>query len=138
MTIFRQLQAAYPHYSAISLLQDAYAAPRSLEALKHQMQENLPSSERLIGYAAIGNAEAEPMLWLPFGSRRVNRVLSQDTPEQLMKLGIHYVVIEDYPSLDCRNIQVWVARYHARLVADIPFQKREYLAHVYITRLDAQ
>jgi hypothetical protein len=138
-TILGHFLAAHPQSKALSQLQNAFAAPDSLENLKRQLKENLPPGELLVGFAAVGNSESEPALWLPLGSRRVMRVLKQDTPEKLAEAGIHYVVIEEFPSLDCRNIEDWLARYHAKLVADLPFKKfggNSRLSHVYITRLE--
>jgi hypothetical protein len=48
------------------------------------------------------------------------------------------VVIEDYPSLDCWSINDWMNRYHARLIADIPFEKNghyDVVSHVYVLQL---
>jgi hypothetical protein len=65
--------------------------------------------------------------------------LQQDTPEQLGERGIHYVVIHNYPSLNCKNIEDWRARYHATLIANLTLQmetSENYQSHVYVMRLD--
>jgi len=138
-TLLGKLADAHPQSRAISLLQKSYNAPRSLENLKQQLKTVLPADELVVGYAAIGNAETEPALWLPLGSRRVERVLQQDTPGQLAERGIHFVVIHNYPSLYCKNIEDWMARYHATLVANLSLQmetSENYQSHVYVMHLE--
>lgn len=138
-TIMMRLAAGHPHSKSIGLLESVYSGPSELQNLKKNLREQMPASEEIIGFAGLGNLESEPILWQPWGSRRVEWVLPQDTPGELFRQGIHYVVIEDYPSLDCRDIGAWLARYHAHLIADIPFQKGghfENVSHLYITRLE--
>ena len=68
----------------------------------------------------------------------VERVVKTDPPGQLAKQGIHYVVIENNPSLDC-NIDKWMARYHASLISEMTVQEKGHDSlqiHVYIVRLD--
>lgn len=137
-TLLTQLTDRHPQSKSIAVLQAVYATPSSLQNLNRDLQEKLPT-ESPIGFAGIGNTESEPILWQPWGSRRVEWVLPQDTPEQLHERGIHFVVIEGYPDWSCRDLETWMIHYHAHLVADIPFQKgghQERSSHVYITRLD--
>ena len=138
-TILDKLASAYPQSRTFTLLLSAYSAPRSLEDCKRQIEAKLPANQPVIGYAAIGNAESEPLLWLPLGSRKVERVLQQDRPEELAKRGIHCVVIHQYPSRECTNIDDWMARYHATMVAELPFQTEvslDHLDHIYIMQLN--
>jgi hypothetical protein len=81
----------------------------------------------------------EPALWLPFGVRQVERVIQTDSPVQLAAQGIHYVIIENYPSLNC-SIAEWMARYHASLVSELTVQERGHdnaQSDVYLMRLDS-
>jgi hypothetical protein len=137
-TVTQQLAGEYPDSKSISLLHGAYMASRAFQSTEKQMKEKIPPNEALVGYAAIGNARLEPALWLPFGVRRVERVVKTDPPGQLAKQGIHYVVIENNPSLDC-NIDKWMARYHASLISEMTVQEKGHDSlqiHVYIVRLD--
>jgi hypothetical protein len=139
-TLMTRLVASHPNSKPLAMLRVVYSTPAALQGLKRQLQEQMPAGEPVIGYAGVGNLDAEPILWQPWGSRRVEWVLPEDAPEQLLQRGIHYVMIEDYPSVNCRDLQVWMTRYHAHLVADVPFQKgnhHDYSSHIYITRLDA-
>jgi hypothetical protein len=139
MTIASWLHASHPQSKIISVLHAAYAAPYSLQNINERIMKKLPADEPIIGYATSGNGQLEPGLWVPLGSRRIERVLKQDTPAQLNAHGIHYVVIEGQSAPDCSDVQEWLASYHAGLVADFTFQKKSSssnLSHVYIARLD--
>jgi hypothetical protein len=138
VTVTQQLAAGHPHSKIISLLHDAYMVSRAFKNAEREIMGEMPPDEPVVGYAAVGNARFEPALWQPFGVRRVERVIKTDPPGQLAKQGIHYVIIENYPSLHC-NIDEWMARYHASLVAELTVQgkgKSSSQSHVYIMRLD--
>lgn len=140
MTVTQQLAAGHPHSKSISLLQDAYNVSRAFKSAEQQIEVKIPSGEPVVGYASIGNARFEPALWLPFGVRRVERVLKSDPPGQLARQGIHYVVIENYPSLGC-NIADWMTEYHAALIAELTVQDKGHdnsQSHVYVMGLDGQ
>jgi hypothetical protein len=140
VTLTQQLAAGHPDSKSISVLHDSYTVSRAFKNAERQIEEKMPPDEPLVGYAAIGNARVEPALWLPFGTRRVERVLKTDSPEQLAKQGIHYVIIENFPSLGC-SIAEWMTRYHANLTAELAVQDKgrdNSQSHVYIMRLDNQ
>jgi hypothetical protein len=141
VAVMRQLAAGHPHSKIIAALHDAYMAPNSLRNAERQIEEKVPPSEPLVGYAGLWNTQLEPALWRPLGARRVEDVLNTDSPEQLLQQGIHYVVIENYPSLDCQNISEWMARYHASLTAEFMYQDKgrdSSQSHVYMMRLDGK
>jgi hypothetical protein len=140
-TIMTRLAASHPQSKSIGLLESVYDTPAMFQNLKHNLRRQLPAGERLIGFAGQGNLESEPIVWQPWGSTRVEWVLPQDAPEQLSRLGIHYVVIENYASSEYLDIHAWMTRYHAYLMADIPFHTgghNDLPSHVYITRLESQ
>jgi hypothetical protein len=66
----------------------------------------------------------EPGLWLPYGRRRVECLLPDDSPEGLRSQGIHYVVVDASAigSSD-RTIGRWLSRFHATLVDQYTFPK---------------
>lgn len=141
VTVMRHLATGHPHSKMFSALRAAYMASCAFQSGEQQIEEKMPANEPLVGYAAVGNAQLEPALWQPLGTRRVERVLKTDSPEHLIQQGIHYVVIENFPSLDCLDIGKWMARYHARLTAELTFQDKSRdgsQCHVYLMRLDGQ
>jgi hypothetical protein len=138
-TLLARAAASRPNSKSIAVLQEVYGTPSELENLKSNLLRQLPSGQPILGFAGEGNVESEPTLWQPWGSRTVEWVLPQDTPEQLQERGIHFVVIENYPDPSRTSVEAWMKRYHAQLLADIPFKKNGHhneSSHIYITRLD--
>jgi hypothetical protein len=150
VTLTQHLAAAHPQSKLFTSLHDAYQASGSLKNAEREIQEKLPPHEPLLGYAGVGNVQdpldpprpqtqLEPALWQPLGSRRIERVLKTDSPESLLQRGIHYVVIEKFPSMDRPSINDWAARYHASLIAELSFQDRgrdSKQSHVYLMHLE--
>jgi len=136
VTVTGGLHAAHPHSQSLSRLWLSYAWPRSVELQRNYFQKDLPPEERIVGYAT-SNGDGEIGLWLPFGSRRVERVLADDTPEQVRSQGIHYVLVEDYV-LEASQISIgqWLQRYDADLVDQLEFLRDPYRppAHLYLVR----
>lgn len=139
VAVTQPLAAGHPHVKIFTLLRDAYMASRSLKKAEREIKKEIPPNEPVVGFASVGNSQLEPALWLPLGAQRVERVLKSDPPAQLIQRDIHYVVIEDWPSMDCTNIEEWKVRYRASLISEQTFQDKAHdnsLSHVYIMRLN--
>jgi hypothetical protein len=114
-TLITRLQREYPHSKLLSMVSRIYSYQRSLEDQKRRLGDALPPDET-IGYVAGINGRYESWMWLPFGQRRVERVLPNDTPEQLRFKGIHYVVIEDIVLQTANEtIEQWLNEYDGNL-----------------------
>ena len=139
-TIMARLAASHPQSRSVAMLKAVYDEPATFESLKGWLQEQLPPGEPLIGYTVMGSApQTEPFLWQPWGSRRVEWVLPEDPPGQLLESGIHFVVVEGYPDIHSSRLESWMARYHAHLIANIAFKRGGHMdiaSNVYIMRLD--
>jgi hypothetical protein len=108
------LQAGFPNSSFIAQA-TAYIDQPSNEARAGFFQKNLPRGETLIAYATLAGAD-EPSLWLPFGCRRVERLLPEDGPEKLRLSGVHYVVIDDWFLGETGStLQQWLDQYGGEL-----------------------
>ena len=139
MTIASKLRASHPQSKTIASLSAAYAAPYALENVNRQVNEHIPPTESVLGYATTGNGQLEPGLWMPLGSRRVERVLRQDNPAQLADRGIRYVVVEGQPYPELNDIRQWMATYHATLIASFILQEKSSSGDsspVYLLRLN--
>lgn len=137
-SLMGRLAAAHPKSKSIAIVKAVYDEPATFEKLKGWLREQLPRGEPLIGFTAWDDPQLEPILWQPWGSRKVEWVLPQDTPGQLLKEGIRTVVIEGQPGPVNRDLESWMTRYHARLVADTAFQRgghMDFPSHVYIMQL---
>jgi hypothetical protein len=138
VTITGRLQAAHPQSKLLSRLWLSYAWPRSVEQQRNFLRKDLPPDGGVVGYATTSGC-AEPGLWLPFGSRRVERVLADDTPEQLRSQGICYVLVEDYALVAAQmTLEQWMQHYDASLVDQLEFHEDPYRppGHYYLVRLN--
>ena len=91
----------------------------------------------MIGYAAVADA-AEPGLWLPWKKHRVERVMFDDSPQQLRSRGLHYVVVESsFLAAVHKTPDQWLARYDGVLVDQTSYalELGERPAQLYLIRL---
>ena len=117
------LQSRWPDSKIRARVANLYHYQQELEDQRSRLQRELPANMPVIGYAT-GIGRCEPALWLPFGQRRVERVLPQDTPEQLRGKGIRYMVIEDTGfEMAHKTPEQWLADYDAELATKIIFEK---------------
>ena len=136
-TILVQLREKYPHSKFVSKVSHFYAAGTLVFDNGNPFAKDLPSDQHIIGYATAGGM-SEPLLWLPFGQWRVERVLEDDTSKQLQELGIRYVVVEDL-ALEAthQTIEQWMDRHNAVLVAQTTYRQQASQGsfHLYLVRL---
>ena len=86
-------------------------------ARRNYLERALPTGEIVIGLYAGIISEDEPGLWLPFGSRRGERLLADDPPERIRARGIHYVVVDGFAVHQTYGRLVsWLEKYNASLV----------------------
>jgi len=56
-------------------------------------------------------------LWKPYGSRRVEPFLFEDSPEQIRKLGIQYAVVSGLQlEVEHSTIEEWLQKNRAELI----------------------
>jgi hypothetical protein len=115
-TILPLLAEKYPQWKFLAREQQSYACRLALETQRNAFRNTIPAEEKVLGYAAV-RGEQEPGQWIPFGRRRVERVLPDDTASQLQAKGIHYVLV-DSSGLDLLNMTIgdWTNHYGAVLV----------------------
>ena len=115
-TILGRLAETHPQSKLIASICRSYAEPGNFLQERQLLQHSLPPEETVIGYAALAG-QAESSLWMPYGRRQVQRVLPEDSPEQLRAAGIHFVLIEDnYLKTANDTLEQWLVRYHGDLI----------------------
>ena len=115
-----QLEAKYPNSKFVSNISRTYSSAPDFENEQLFLRNNLPA-DKVLGYAAMAG-EAESSMWLPYGSRWVQRILPGDPPEQVHSWGIHYVVVESSFLRDTdETLQQWLARYGGILMKQWEF-----------------
>lgn len=94
-------------------------------ARRRYLEQVLPPEKTVIGLFTGVISEDEPGIWLPFGQRRGERLLSDDPPERIRALGIHYVVVDGFAVKQTHgSLGKWMATYNARLVDEYRFPKQ--------------
>ena len=121
-TILMPMKEKHPVWKFLAKAWDSYACRLSVEAQRKVFKNSLPSEETVVGYATVRGSQ-EAALWLPFGSRRVQRVLPGDTPQSLQLAGIHYVVA-DADGLERlgKSIEQWTTEHHGVVVDQLSFE----------------
>lgn len=115
-----RLEAKYPNSKLVANISRTYSSAPDFEKQRLFFRNNLPD-HIVLGYAAEGGL-AESCLWLPYGTRKVQRVLPGDPPGQLRASGIRYVVVEDFFLRTTRDtLQQWLARYNGVLITQGEF-----------------
>ncbi|MDB6121779.1 MAG: hypothetical protein JWQ71_772 [Pedosphaera sp.] len=101
-------------YSVYSERADGFAPVRKV----------LPAGIDVLGMITADDLETS--LWRPFGSRRIEHVTHTDTPEDLRRRGIHYVLIssQQFAVYFKGTVEEWLSNNHAELVQKFPLKLR--------------
>ena len=138
-TVIQHLEAKYPNSKFVANIQRTYSETPAFEEERIEARKALPKDEAVIGYASSIDGQAASSLWLPYGQRRVEYVLPEDTADQVRARGIHYVVVESL-MLDMTQdtIQQWLARYNGVIVTQWQFLSNPYVPpfNYYLVRLN--
>jgi len=111
----------YPSSKFLERVSYAYACRSTIQVQRNWFKQDLPPSATLVGYATTFGG-GEPALWLPFGERRVERVLPEDTVGQLRSRGIYYVVVEkDFLGMENETIEQWMNQSRGELLCKTEF-----------------
>jgi hypothetical protein len=136
-TVLGSLSEKYPQCYWLSRVRASFGSQASIEMQRNAFENVIPADERVIGYATVRGSQ-EAGKWVPFGKRRVERVLPDDNPAWLQAQGIHYVLV-DSDGLGFLNMTIgdWTNRFNATLVAMVEFEQRPgTMAQDYLARLN--
>jgi hypothetical protein len=118
------LKEKHPGWKFLARAWDSYACRLSVETQRNVPHNRLPANEAVVGYATVSGTQ-EAGLWLPFGQRRVERVLPDDTPQKLQAEGVHFVLL-DSDGLEMLGLTVadWTNRYDGVLIDTIAYESQ--------------
>jgi hypothetical protein len=85
--------------------------------IANPLKDKIPQAEHVVGYATVFGY-CEPGLWLPLGSRTVDRMLPDMTAGEIFRKNIHYVLIGDeyFSVTKEKDIGKWLNDYHGQLI----------------------
>jgi hypothetical protein len=121
----------FPENALFRKMKNTYGFSRRLRAGLASTIDRLPPGEKRIGYA-VRFSDKEVYLWKPFGSRRVERILNNDSAEEVRRKGIRYalvdpsalvnvgdfVIVDEQPSprTATMSIERWMEMFDAELI----------------------
>lgn len=110
----RLLTRAWAVYSVYGHRADAFRSAR----------EMLPADANPLGL--ITGDDPEASLWRPFGSRRILHVCGDDTPEEIRRQGIQYVLASSHTLTHNQGVSLnqWLTKNNAELVQRISLDLR--------------
>lgn len=139
-TLLGWLHEKYPQSKPIDRVLAAFSSQKAVKIQQECFRADLPPGEKVIGYYSVLWGAAEPGLWQPWGVRRVERILPEDTLEHVRSLHIHYVVIDESAlTLTRQTLPDWLRAYDAELVSQAAFSFHwgDAPTHLYLARLRA-
>jgi hypothetical protein len=85
------------------------------------LREALPEDAGTIGFFAGGN-DTDYSLWRPFGSRRVEYLLTGSEPPIQIPNDIEWIVVKEkiLTKISNETLEEWAGRHHANVVLSIP------------------
>jgi hypothetical protein len=121
-TILLPLKEKHPQWHFLSKAWDSYACRLSVDQQRNAFQNEILPDERVMGYATV-RGEEEPGKWVPFGCRRVERVLPDDSLLELQAKGIHNVLVDGSGlGLLGMTIDDWTNRFNGTLIDSMNYE----------------
>jgi hypothetical protein len=138
-SILVPLKEKHPQWRFLSKAWDSYACRLATDIQRSAFQNEIPAQEQVLGYATV-RGEEEPGQWIPFGRRRVERVLPNDNPRDAQAKGIHYVLV-DSSGLELLQMTIgdWTNRFDGTLMDTLSYESDPGVsAEDYLVRLNAR
>jgi hypothetical protein len=108
--------AAHPNKTQLLRAQRVYEVYAHRSDPLAGMRQWFPESLNVIGFMGTDD-DLDISFWKPYGSRRVERFLIEDTPEKIRDLGIQYAVVSGLElDVNKSTIQDWLERSGAVLL----------------------
>lgn len=99
---------------------DVYATYGWRSEILAPLRAQLPADCKIVGFLGTGD-DSPTALWWPWGARRIEYVLPQDTLEQMRARGIQIVIINgEELAEEGLSIEPWLQRCHAELICSRP------------------
>jgi hypothetical protein len=123
-TVIASLQTMRPQSQFLAKTLDSYTFWSSMKIqVTNPFKNELPPDEPVLGYAALVGV-AEPGLWLPFGQRRVERLLPEEAPDALRQKQMRYVIMEEQylDKVVKETLEQWLKQYDAEQISQLTYK----------------
>ena len=115
-TILSQAVARHPNQRQLLRAQKVYEVYRLRSDPLAEIRQSFPPDLKIIGFMGTKD-DLDISLWKPYGSRRVEPFLFEDSPEQIRKLGIQYAVVSGLQlEVEHSTIEEWLQKNRAELI----------------------
>jgi len=116
-TILSKALATHPNQSQLLRAQKVYSVYRQRADPLAGIRDSFPPGLKTIGFLGTDD-DLDISLWKPYGSRRVEPIFFEDSPEQIRERGIEYVVVSGMQLVDVKHssIEAWLQKSRAELL----------------------
>jgi len=122
LTVLERLKASHPSSGIIGRAETIYSVyARRAEGFA-PLVAALPADAQVVGMVTFDDPETS--LWWPYGSRRIEHVTLDDTPEKLSARGIRYIIAPQNCYALSLPVEDVIRKYRAVVRAKVPLQLR--------------
>jgi hypothetical protein len=116
-TILSKLSAAHPDSAIIARARMVYAVYAIRSDPLPQVRAMLPPDLRTIGFLGTSD-DIAISFWRPYGTKRVEHILLDDTTEQIRQRGIQFAVVSGLRlEQNQTTLETWLDKHDAELLA---------------------
>jgi hypothetical protein len=121
-TVLTKLRASHPSSALIKHAESVYTVYSHRSECFAPLIAALPADAKVVGLITFDTPEAS--LWWPLGSRRIEHVTRDDTPDKLAAKGIKYILAPTYCYEEALPVEDVIRKYSAKVLQKIPLQLR--------------
>ncbi len=121
-TVMAKLKADHPSSALIKHSADVYTVYAHRSECFAPLVAALPADAKVVGLITFDDPETS--LWWPLGSRRIEHITRDDTPESLAAKGIQYILAPSYCYEMALPVEDVIRKYNATVLQKIPLQLR--------------
>jgi hypothetical protein len=115
-TILAKAVATHPNQPQLQRAQKVYEVYRQRSDPLAAIREHLPQDLKVVGFMGTDD-DLDISMWKPYGSRRVEPIFFEDSPEHIRQLGIEFIVVSGLNLVDEHaTIDEWLQKTGAELM----------------------
>jgi len=115
-TILAKAVEKHPNQAQLQRAQKVYQVYRQRSDPLAAIREHLPENLKVVGFMGTDD-DLDISMWKPYGSRRVEPFLVEDSPEHIRQLGIEYAVVSGL-ELNTKHVTIdeWLKKNGAEII----------------------
>lgn len=118
-TVFSRINAAGSNHHFMKRVKEVYLVYANRPDPLVPVRAALPDTCVVVGFMGVSD-DTEISLWRPFGQRRVEQILPEDSGIQIRRRHIEYAVLGEAALASChQTLQTWLQQHQAALVTSV-------------------